>query len=224
MINILIIAKENEILKELNTRLIHSGLSCSVAVDVEQALEQVKDRYPDLLLADIDNIVSIHQTMDLHSNTGMTKNPLIMVLIPEIMLNDIADNTGIADFMIKPCGINELSVRVQRLVNKIKKINSKKIIRCGDLIIDTVSCEVILGGRLIELTFKEYELLRFLATSKGRVFTREALLNKVWKYDYLGGERTVDVHVRRLRSKIEDVDHSFIETVRNIGYRFRKDI
>lgn len=223
MINILIIAKENEIIRELAARLISSGLSYSVAVDTEQALRQAKDRNPDLILADIDKIVNIHQTMDIHSRIGMTKNPLVMVLIPQIMLNDIADNSGIADFIIKPCGINELSVRVQRLIKRIKNINSKKIIRCGDLIIDTVSCEVHLGGRLVELTFKEYELLRFLAASKGRVFTREALLNKVWKYDYLGGERTVDVHIRRLRSKIEDVDHSFIETVRNIGYRFRKD-
>ena len=99
----------------------------------------------------------------------------------------------------------------------------KQIIMSGDLAIDTASCEVSLGGRNIELTFREYELLRFLATNKGQVFPREALLNKVWKYDYLGGERTVDVHIRRLRSKIRDIDHNFINTVRNIGYRFRKD-
>jgi two-component system alkaline phosphatase synthesis response regulator PhoP len=223
LIYILIIAKETEIIKELTARLISSGLNCSVAVGIEQALKQAKDRSPDLILADIDNTVNIHQTMDIHSRIGMTKNPLVMVLIQQIMLNDIANNSGIADFIIKPCSINEFSVRVQRLIKRIKNINSKKIISCGDLIIDTVSCEVHLGGRLVELTFKEYELLRFLAASKGRVFTREALLNKVWKYDYLGGERTVDVHIRRLRSKIEGVDHSFIETVRNIGYRFRKD-
>ena len=71
------------------------------------------------------------------------------------------------------------------------------------------------------LTYKEYELLRFLATNPDTVFTREALLNKVWGYDFYGGARTVDVHIRRLRSKIEDAHHSFIETVRNVGYRFR---
>ena len=74
---------------------------------------------------------------------------------------------------------------------------------------------------MIELTFKEYELLKFLASHQGRVYTREALLNKVWGYDYYGGDRTVDVHIRRLRSKIEDAKHTFIETVRNIGYRFK---
>jgi DNA-binding response OmpR family regulator len=73
-------------------------------------------------------------------------------------------------------------------------------------------------------TYKEYELLRFLATNPDTVFTRETLLNKVWGYDFYGGARTVDVHVRRLRSKIEDRSHSFIETVRNVGYRFRSQL
>jgi len=84
------------------------------------------------------------------------------------------------------------------------------------------NCEVTVDGRLVTLTFKEYELLRFLASNRGRVFTRDVLLNEVWGYDYYGGDRTVDVHIRRLRSKIEDSTHIFIETVRNIGYRFRK--
>ena len=95
------------------------------------------------------------------------------------------------------------------------------MIKCGGLIIDLARCEVTVSGVTVELTFKEYELLKFLASNKGRVFTREALLNKVWGYDYYGGDRTVDVHIRRLRSKIEVSDYSFIETVRNIGYRFK---
>lgn len=223
MINILIIAKEDKLIKKLTARLVRSGLNYSVAINTEQALKQAEDRSPDIILADINNAINIHQVMDIPSRIGMTKKPLVMVFIPGVMLSVITDNTGIADFIIKPCDINELFIRVQRLIKRIKGSDSKKIIKRGDLAIDTVSCEVFLGGKLIELTFKEYELLRFLAASKGRVFTRESLLNKVWKYDYLGGERTVDVHIRRLRSKIEDADHTFIETVRNIGYRFRKD-
>jgi DNA-binding response OmpR family regulator len=74
----------------------------------------------------------------------------------------------------------------------------------------------------VTLTFKEFELLRFLASNMGRVFTREALLNEVWGYEYYGGDRTVDVHIRRLRSKLEDPAHTFIETVRNIGYKFKE--
>jgi DNA-binding response OmpR family regulator len=82
---------------------------------------------------------------------------------------------------------------------------------------------VTVNGALVELTFKEYELLKLLAANRGRVFTREALLDKLWGYDYFGGDRTVDVHIRRLRSKIEDAEHTYIETVRNIGYRFKKN-
>ncbi len=95
------------------------------------------------------------------------------------------------------------------------------VIKSGDLIIDPVKCEVHLGGRLLALTFKEYEMLKLLAINPGKVFTREALLNEVWGYDYFGGDRTVDVHVRRLRAKVEDPVHSFIETVRNVGYKFK---
>ncbi|UCE98534.1 MAG: response regulator transcription factor [Dehalococcoidia bacterium] len=165
----------------------------------------------------------MHQVKNLQSEVGKAQNPLIMLLVPRVMIGDIASNIDINDFIVKPGSIDELYVRVQRLLKTFKDVDTNSTIRCGDLIIDTVGCEVRLGGRLIELTFKEYELLRILATNKGRVFSREALLNKVWKYDYMGGERTVDVHVRRLRSKIEDADHTFIETIRNIGYRFRKD-
>ena len=79
-----------------------------------------------------------------------------------------------------------------------------------------------MDDRVVELTFKEFELLKLMASNRGRVFTRDALLDKIWGYDYFGGDRTVDVHIRRLRSKIEEFGHTFIETVRNIGYRFRK--
>jgi len=99
----------------------------------------------------------------------------------------------------------------------------EKIIKCGDLVIDLAKCQVSVGIRLVTLTFREYQLLKFLAGNQGKVFTRDALLDKVWGWDYYGGDRTVDVHIRRLRSKIEDRNHSFIETVRNIGYRFKEN-
>ena len=95
--------------------------------------------------------------------------------------------------------------------------------RCGALTIDLSNYRVTVDDDPLVLTFKEYELLRFLAANKDKVFTREALLNRVWGYDFYGGARTVDVHIRRLRSKIEDRTHTFIETVRNVGYRFHID-
>jgi two-component system alkaline phosphatase synthesis response regulator PhoP len=90
--------------------------------------------------------------------------------------------------------------------------------------IDPAKCEVSINGRLVVLTFKEYELLKVLISNRGKVFTRETLLNQVWGYDYYGGDRTVDVHIRRLRSKIEDATHTFIETVRNIGYKLSEHV
>jgi two-component system alkaline phosphatase synthesis response regulator PhoP len=101
-------------------------------------------------------------------------------------------------------------------------VKRKDLILIGNLVIDLACREVTLEGKTLSLTFTEYELLVFLAANSGRVFTREALLNKIWGYDYYGGDRTVDVHIRRLRAKIEWGKHSFIETVRGTGYRFKK--
>ncbi len=146
MINILIIARETKLIKELTARFIHSGLNCSVAIDAEQALKQVKDRSPDTILADINNAVDIRQVMDIPSRIGMTKNPLVMLIVSETMLDNVANSTGLADFIIKPCDINELFTRVQRLVKRIKGADSKKVIKRGNLVIDTASCDVFLGG------------------------------------------------------------------------------
>ena len=103
-----------------------------------------------------------------------------------------------------------------------KDKDNDEVLTCDGLRMDMATCEVTIDGRIIELTFKEYEVLKLLLNNRGRVFTRDVLLNKIWGYDYYGGDRTVDVHMRRLRSKIEDATHTFIETVRNVGYRFKK--
>jgi DNA-binding response OmpR family regulator len=126
------------------------------------------------------------------------------------------------DFVIEPCDVKDLELRVRRLLHTGSEGDGDQVVRCGDLAIDLAKCEVSVAGKQIELAFREYELLKFMATNRGRVYSRAQLLDKVWGYDYYGGDRTVDVHIRRLRSKIEDVDHTFIETVRSIGYRFKE--
>ena len=112
-------------------------------------------------------------------------------------------------------------MRLRRLLDRHAVPDSPDVIRQGALAIDTAGYRVFVDGTLVELTFKEYELVRFLATHPNRVYTRETLLDKVWGYDYFGGARTVDVHIRRIRSKIEVGGHTFIETVRSVGYCFR---
>ena len=102
-------------------------------------------------------------------------------------------------------------------------INNEKIIKFENLVIDTEKYLVTLENKKIDLTFKELELLKVLATNPGRVFSRENLLKNIWDYDYYGGTRTVDVHVRRLRRKIEDHKNNFIETIWNVGYKFNEN-
>lgn len=125
------------------------------------------------------------------------------------------------DFVTFPAIPEEVVLRVQRLLGTSEGEEDPNLLRRGDLTIDHTSYKVFVGTRPVELTYKEYELLRFLALNEGKVCTREMLLNRVWGYDFYGGARTVDVHIRRLRSKIEDRHHTLIETVRNVGYRFR---
>ncbi|MBM4405677.1 MAG: response regulator transcription factor [Chloroflexi bacterium] len=126
------------------------------------------------------------------------------------------------DFAVSPFRLPEVAFRIRALLRKHapEGVGADAVIRVGDLVIDLSRYEVLQGGKRMELTFKEYELLKFFATNPGKVFTRETLLNRVWGYDYYGGTRTVDVHIRRLRSKIEHGPYVFIDTVRNVGYRF----
>ena len=128
---------------------------------------------------------------------------------------------GTDDFIVVPWRQGELSLRLARLKGVGEAPASKtQVITVGDLTIDPERYDVFVGGRQVLLTFKEYELLKLLASNPGRVYSREALLEQVWGYQYFGGTRTVDVHIRRLRSKIEDATHTFIDTVWNVGYRF----
>jgi DNA-binding response OmpR family regulator len=124
------------------------------------------------------------------------------------------------DYLTLPVSPKRLMERIKFFMWKLNRVEVKDGLRVNELAIDFERYEVHVRGRPIELTFKEFELLKFLATHPGRVFTREALLNKVWGYDFYGGTRTVDVHIRRLRAKIEVGDLRFIDTIRNVGYKF----
>ena len=112
---------------------------------------------------------------------------------------------GPDDFAIVPCTPLEVLARVRLLLWKTHRVDGADLIVAGDLVIDQANYSVAVSGQALELTFKEYELLRFLASHRGRVFTREALLNQVWGYDYFGGTRTVDVHIRRIRARSSPV-------------------
>jgi DNA-binding response OmpR family regulator len=149
--------------------------------------------------------------------TGLSA-PLILV-VTEGGLAAISAEWGASDIVVEGAGPAELDARIRLAIGKAKEREGSDKIHASGVIIDEASYSAKVNGRPLDLTYKEFELLRFLAQHPGRVFTREQLLSEVWGYDYFGGTRTVDVHIRRLRAKLGDLE-ALIGTVRNVGYRF----
>jgi DNA-binding response OmpR family regulator len=124
------------------------------------------------------------------------------------------------DFCVLPATPQEIAARLAHLFWRTGRGLHAELIEYGPLVLNLETYQAAVAGRVLDLTFMEYELLRFLAARPGKVFTRETLLSRVWGYEYYGGARTVDVHVRRLRAKLGEEHASLIETVRSVGYRF----
>lgn len=220
MPRVFIIANESEQARKLRSELAQRGFDCLIVPNKDGAIEQIAGQSLGVMLLDTDEATTGSEAWEQAQRIRQERYTPIIALVSREKLNGLDSSTGIDDFVVKPWEATEVTARIKRILRQKESIDSEDIIRCGDLVIDSAKCEVLLGDKPIILTFKEYQLLKFLANNKGKVFTREALLNKVWGWDYYGGDRTVDVHIRRLRSKIEDINHSFIETIRNIGYRF----
>ncbi len=140
-------------------------------------------------------------------------------------LTAISAEWGLADVLLDTAGPAEVDARIRIAIgNRLVALNlhgsTSGEIRSGDVTIDEKTYSAKLKGKALDLTFKEFELLKYLAQHPGRVFSRAQLLQELWGYDYFGGSRTVDVHIRRLRSKLGPECESIIGTVRNVGYRF----
>jgi len=149
--------------------------------------------------------------------TGLT-TPLIVV-VTEGGLAGISPEWGADDIILESAGPAEIDARVRLNIARAQFAHSADEVNTTGIVIDEASYSARLNGKPLDLTFKEFALLKFLASNPGRVFTRDQLLSEVWGYDYFGGTRTVDVHIRRLRAKLGDLD-SMIGTVHNVGYRF----
>jgi DNA-binding response OmpR family regulator len=124
------------------------------------------------------------------------------------------------DFCLTPFHPRELEARLKHLFWRTGRGTRPELVEYGPLMLNLETYQAAIAGRPLDLTFMEYELLKFLATHPGKVFTRETLLSRVWGYEYFGGARTVDVHVRRLRAKLGEEHVNLIQTVRSVGYRF----
>ena len=214
---LLILANQSEAVYELVKGLTFKGYACAV-VSKEEALTGSKSA--DLALIEIENGLSGSMIRDITQQFKQDRHTPVILLADKEILREIENDSNIDDFIVAPYDVDELSSRIKRLLRKnTPKAESADYLKAGDVVIDLPKCEVSVKGKVVDLTFTEYELLKLLVGKKGQVLTREMLLNKIWGYDYFGGDRTVDVHITRLRNKIEDTTHNIIETVRNIGYR-----
>ncbi|OAZ45699.1 DNA-binding response regulator [Microbacterium sp. AISO3] len=144
--------------------------------------------------------------------------PLVLI-VTEGGLTAVSTDWGIDDVILAAAGPAEIDARIRLAIGRVSKEAVSSRIQTSGITIDESSYSAKVHGRPLDLTYKEFQLLHFFATHPSRVFTREQLLSEVWGYDYFGGTRTVDVHVRRLRAKLGDLEQ-LIGTVRNVGYRF----
>ena len=149
----------------------------------------------------------------------------VLLVVTEGGLSVVQADWGMDDVLLETSGPAEIDARIRVSIGRQARSNEgpddeAHIIRSGEVVVDDATYTAKIGGRVLDLTFKEFELLKYLAQHPGRVFTRDQLLQEVWGYDYFGGTRTVDVHVRRLRAKLGTDNEALIGTVRNVGYRF----
>ena len=186
--------------------------------DVTQFSDNNFESNYDVIIVDTSSIsYDAFQKVVIQSNSNNIPSLAIIPTESLLMLKD----TEISDFITTPIKLSELITRCQRITKRTNNASTEKLIKYGDLLINPDNYEVKIKGIRVNLRFKEYELLLLLASNPGRVYDRASLLNQIWGYDYFGGTRTVDVHIRRLRSKIEVLpDTEYIETIWNVGYRF----
>lgn len=228
MSKVLVVDDEKAIVDILKFNLKKEGFEVVTAADGEEGLAMFEEEKPDLMLLDI--MMPKMDGFQVCKKVRETSN------IPIIMLTARAEEVdkviglefGADDYMTKPFGVRELVARVKanlrrQAMDKPVEETPSDVLQFGDFVIDIGKYEVSKAGEVIELTIREYELLKFLASQKQQIFSREQLLGQVWGYEYIGDVRTVDVTVRRLREKIEDEPSkpTYIITKRGIGYYFK---
>ena len=170
------------------------------------------------MVADLPAVRSLCRLMETTGNTS----PVILITT-EGGLAAVNHEWGLTDVLLNTASPAEIDARIKLAIGR-QYVEQQPMavgeIKAGELIIDETTYSAKLKNKTLDLTFKEFELLKFLAQHPGRVFSRDHLLQEVWGYDYFGGTRTVDVHVRRLRAKLGPENESLIGTIRNVGYRF----
>jgi len=190
----------------------------------EPALQNMKDEKPDLAIFDImlpgmDGLSAIKL---IRKDAVLKDIPIICLTAKDKELDKVAGlDVGADDYITKPFGVLELAARIRSLLRRVDKEEIKEPMTVGTLTINPMTREVFVDNQLIELTYKEYELLIYLFENSFRVVSRDEMLNQIWGYEYDGESRTLDIHIRSLRQKLGPMG-SVIKTVRGVGYRFIK--
>lgn len=199
--------------QELTEALLLGGVAVKLLDDSNTAGVDTSEWSALLVELDDDPPRLLREAGRMVADTGLP----VLVVATRDQLPTFATEFAFDDFVVGPPDALELKVRLSRLVGSEP---DAEILEYQDLVLNTATYQAAVGGKPVDLTYMEYELLRYFVENRGRVWSREQLLSKVWGYDYFGGARTVDVHVRRLRAKLGEERSSWITTVRSVGYRF----
>jgi two-component system alkaline phosphatase synthesis response regulator PhoP len=223
---ILIIEDDKDIVDLLKHYLTKEGYAAKDAGDGISGLKKARDESYDLIILDImlPEMDGLEVCKELRGSPKTSTIPVIMLTAKSEETDKIVGlELGADDYLTKPFSPKELMARIKALLRRTVRIpEGEKIYRYGKLVLDVSKHEVTWAKQTVELTSKEFDLLATLLRSKGRVLTRNQLMDQVWGYDYFGGMRTVDVHIRRLREKIPELSDDIL-TVKNIGYKLKEN-
>ena len=223
---ILVVDDEDHIVELISYNLINSGYKVITANNGIDAVKLAKEENPRLMLLDlmIPGLDGYDVCKAIRSDNDSKDISVIMLTAKGEELDKILGlELGADDYMTKPFSIRELLARIKAVLRRTKSLGgSEEIFKTNGILINFERREVLISDKKIDLTLKEFELLEILVKNRGKILTRETLLDKIWGYEYVGETRTVDVHIRYLRKKIEvdDKNPKFIETIRGVGYRF----
>lgn len=225
---ILIIDDEENIAELIKFNLELNGYQTDCAYDGKTGISRIKTWKPDLVLLDImlPEVDGITILQILRSEDEFKETPVIMMTAKSQDSDKfIGFESGADDYVTKPFIVKELVYRVKAVLKRSASRASSQqtedeVIAINDLILDFHNYQILKNQKKLELTLKEYELIKYLAENSNRVLTRDDILDKVWGYDFFGESRTLDVHIRNLRKKIGDDNQGIIETVRGVGYKF----